>query len=67
MSISHALNRISKHWPALAAALILIVCCSRQNAAGATINVTTPNQGITNNLCSLQEAIYASTLQSSRR
>jgi hypothetical protein len=66
MSISHTLNRSYRHWPALAATLILIVCCSHRGAAGATIKVTTPQQGVTNGQCSLQEAIYASTFQSNK-
>jgi hypothetical protein len=52
--------------PALAAALILCLCCSQENASAATINITTNTQGITNNLCSLQEAIYASTFQTNQ-
>src|SRR5262245_7158798 len=64
MGISHTLNRFHQQRSALAAALILIADCSHQSAAGATINVTTTQQGVTNGQCSLQEAIYASQFKS---
>ena len=64
MSISHTLNHFHQQLPALVAALILGLCCSQDSAAGATINVTTTLQGVTNGQCSLQEAIYASQFKS---
>ena len=48
---------------ALAMASILIACSTVQ---AATIQVNTTQQGVTNGLCSLQEAIYASELKSNR-
>jgi len=67
MSISRTLGRFHPQWSALAAVLILNLCCSQESAEGATIKVTTTQQGTTDiNNCSLQEAIYASTFQSNR-
>jgi hypothetical protein len=61
MSISQTPHRFRRPVSAFTTALILILCCSQQDATAATIHVNTPKQGITdNNHCSLQEAIYAS-------
>src|SRR5262249_22256639 len=64
-NISHPPSRFHQQWPALVAALSLMMCCSQQSAVAATINVTTTQQGITNGQCSLQEAIYASEFRAS--
>ena len=50
----------NRQWAAVIAALILTVCIAQQSAAQVTIFVTTTQQGVTNGLCSLQEAIYSS-------
>jgi hypothetical protein len=46
-----------------AAALILTINFARGGAAQVVISVDTTQQGVTNSLCSLQEAIYASELK----
>src|SRR5262245_32089532 len=62
MTISWAASRFgqgrvcAQRRAALAAVMVLTVCC----AEGATIQVTTTQQGVTGGQCSLQEAIYAS-------
>jgi hypothetical protein len=55
----------AQRWAALAAVLVLTVCCPQQGAVGATIQVNTTQQGVTAGQCSLQEAIYASEFKSS--
>jgi hypothetical protein len=65
MTTSHTaprfgLGRFRQPWAALAAVLVLTLCCPQQGAAQATIQVTTTQQGVTAGQCSLQEAIYAS-------
>src|SRR5262249_10652800 len=57
-------GRVRQQWVALAAVLVLTVCCPQQGAAQATIQVTTTQQGVTAGQCSLQEAIYASEFKS---
>ena len=64
-STSHPPSRFHQQWPALVAALILVVCCSQQSALGATINVTSTQQANSHGQCSLQEAIYASEFRAS--
>jgi hypothetical protein len=54
-----------RQWAARLAALILAICGAQQ-ATAATILVNTPQQGVTNGQCSLQEAIYASELRSNK-
>jgi hypothetical protein len=50
-----------QRWAAFAATLILSICVAEHNTAqAATIQVTTKQQGVSNGLCSLQEAIYSS-------
>src|SRR5262245_13376818 len=68
MGTSHAASGFGKgrfrRGAAFIAALLLTICGAQQ-ATAAMINVTTTDQGVTNNQCSLQEAIYASVLRSS--
>src|SRR5262245_44873550 len=53
-------------WAALIAAPLILTIFGAQQAAAATINVTTTQQGVTNGQCSLQEAIYASEFKSNK-
>jgi hypothetical protein len=56
---------VTKEWLlAVAAALLLMVCCAQPGMAQATIQVDTTQQGVTDGHCSLQEAIYATEFKS---
>jgi hypothetical protein len=50
-------------WAMLVAALILTLCFAQRSTAQVTIHVNTIQQGVTNHLCSLQEAIYSSEFE----
>jgi hypothetical protein len=54
-----------RRWAMHIAALILTVCIGQRSTAQVTIHVNTTQQGVTNYLCSLQEAIYSSELKAS--
>src|SRR5262249_6496760 len=49
-----------RRWAARIAALILTGCTAQHSTAQVSVHVNTTHQGVTNGLCSLQEAIYSS-------
>src|ERR1700722_12480764 len=58
------LSVISRHRIQMGVFALLTLCFAQRSAAQVTIFVTTTQQGVTNGLCSLQEAIYSSEFKS---